>query len=237
MAAVPADGQLGDGLEAPINGGIMETGRLIEITYQGKAVRIFNQRSRLWTHPYDYKTPQKATLSSAGCGVFSICHCGQWLTGNVFSPEELADFSRLNGGRGDDGTDRPALLSAMMAKGLAAQYGFAYQGDGLRNDLDVLRAHLLGHYGVALCNLRVGHIVSLLDARERDGQVQALALDSYSESMEEKIRSHVIEVIENSAVDTLVRNEAGLITGWRRQYALYWVDSAIVRDYNLLHAI
>ena len=62
--------------------------------YNGKAVTILNQRSRLWTHPYDYRTPQKATLSSAGCGVFSICHCGQWLTGKAFSPEELADFSK-----------------------------------------------------------------------------------------------------------------------------------------------
>ena len=162
----------------------MESGKRIEMIYNGKAVTILNQRSRLWTHHYDYRTPQKATLSSAGCGVFSICHCGQWLTGKAFSPEELADFSMQNGGRGDDGTDRPALLSAMMQKGLAAQYGFSYQGDGLRNDLETLRVHLLEHRGVALCNLRVGHIVSLLDAREADGEVQALALDSYSESME-----------------------------------------------------
>ena len=129
----------------------MESGKRIEMIYNGKAVTILNQRSRLWTHPYDYRTPQKATLSSAGCGVFSICHCGQWLTGKAFSPEELADFSMQNGGRGDDGTDRPALLSAMMQKGLAAQYGFSYQGDGLRNDLETLRVHLLEHRGVALC--------------------------------------------------------------------------------------
>lgn len=215
----------------------MESGKRIEMIYNGKAVTILNQRSRLWTHPYDYRTPQKATLSSAGCGVFSICHCGQWLTGKAFSPEELADFSMQNGGRGDDGTDRPALLSAMMQKGLVAQYGFSYQGDGLRNDLETLRVHLLEHRGVALCNLRVGHIVSLLDAREADGKVQALALDSYSESMEEKIRPHVREIVPQSAVDTLVRNDAGLIVGQRRQYAMYWVDTAIVRDFNLLHAL
>ena len=215
----------------------MESGKRIEMTYHGKAVTILNQRSRLWTHPYDYRTPQKATLSSAGCGVFSICHCGQWLTGRTFSPEELADFSMQNGGRGDDGTDRPALLAAMMQKGLAAQYGFSYQMDGLRNDLDTLRAHLMNHRGVALCNLRVGHIVSLLDAREAQDEVQALALDSYSESMEDKIRPHVREIIAPSAVDTLVRNEAGLIVGERRQYAMYWVDTAIVRDFNLLHSL
>ena len=98
----------------------METGKRIDLTYGGKAITVFNQRSRLWTHPYDYQTPQKATLSNAGCGVFSICHCGQWLTGKVFEPDELAEFSMANGGRGDDGTDRPALLSAMMRKGWAA---------------------------------------------------------------------------------------------------------------------
>ena len=97
--------------------------------------------------------------------------------------------------------------------------------------------HLLEHRGVALCNLRVGHIVSLLDAREADGEVQALALDSYSESMEEKIRPHVREIVPQSAVDTLVRNDAGLVVGQRRQYAMYWVDTAIVRDFNLLHAL
>ena len=155
----------------------------------------------------------------------------------IAASEELADFSVQNAGRGDDGTDRPALLSAMMQKGLATQYGFSYQGDGLRNDLDTLRAHLLEHRGAALCNLRVGHIVSLLDAREADGEVQALALDSYSESMEEKIRPHVREIVPQSAVDTLVRNDAGLIVGQRRQYAMYWVDTAIVRDFNLLHAL
>ena len=43
----------------------MESGKRIEMIYNGKAVTILNQRSRLWTHPYDYRTPQKATLSSA----------------------------------------------------------------------------------------------------------------------------------------------------------------------------
>ena len=215
----------------------MESGKRIEMIYNGKAVTILNQRSRLWTHPYDYRTPQKATLSSAGCGVFSICHCGQWLTGKAFSPEELADFSVREGGRGDDGTDRPALLHALMLRGENVPLGFTYHEDGLRNDLETLRVHLLEHRGVALCNLRVGHIVSLLDAREADGEVQALALDSYSESMEEKIRPHVREIVPQSAVDTLVRNDAGLIVGQRRQYAMYWVDTAIVRDFNLLHAL
>ena len=59
-----------------------------------------------------------------------------------------------DGGRGDDGTDRPALLGAMMAHGYAGQCGF-YQLDGLRNDLEALWAHMRAG-NAALCNLRVG---------------------------------------------------------------------------------
>ena len=198
----------------------METGKCIRFDYQGKTVTVLNQRSRLWTHPYDYKTPQTATLSSAGCGVFSVCHCGQWLTGKEFSAEELADFSMANGGRGDDGTDRPALLAAMMEKGLAKRFGFRYEMDGLRNDLDVLWNHLYEHRGISLCNLRVGHIVSLLDARIADGEKQVLVLDSYSETMEPKIMPIVRQVIEESAIDCAKRNDKEVFIGECRQYAM-----------------
>ena len=215
----------------------MESGKKIKIDCCGKAITLLNQRSRLWTHFYDYRTPPQATLSSAGCGIFSICHCGQWLTGKEFSPEDLADFSMANGGRGDDGTDRPALLSAMEDRGLSLQFGFSYHYDGLRNDLNSLQEHLLGQHGVALCNLRVGHIVALLDARAEDGKVLALAIDSYSESMEDKIRPYVYRVVSESAIDSIVRNENGLAVGERRQYAMYWVDTMIVRDFNLLYAL
>ena len=216
----------------------METGiRSIQLTIDNKSMTVFNQRSKLWQHHYDYITPQKATLSSAGCGVFSICHCGQYLTGREFVPEDLADFSMANGGRGDDGTDRPALLAAMQEKGLAKEYGFYYNGDGLRNDLDTLREHLLRKRGVALCNLRVGHIVALLGARKVSDTVQVLALDSYSESMHERVVEHVYEVYEESKIVSDVYNDTGVKVGEKHQYALYWADSAIVRDFNLLHAL
>jgi len=215
----------------------MITGKKIYLQYQGHDITVFNQRSCLWTHPYDYVTPMSATMSSAGCGVFSVCHCGQWLTGREFNPDELADFSMTNGGRGDDGTDRPALLAAMQEKGLAATFGFSYEGDGLRNDVDVLKDHLLNQRGVALCNLRVGHIVSLLDARMVGDEVQALALDSYSESAVDRVKQHVREVICDSEISSYIKNDAGLIVGKQKQYALYWVDINIVRDFNLLHAI
>ena len=215
----------------------MITGKSIQFNYQGKTVTVLNQRSRLWTHPYDYRTPQKATLSSAGCGVFSVCHCGQWLTGKEFLAEELADFSMANGGRGDDGTDRPALLAAMMEKGLAKKFGFRYEMDGLRNDIDILWNHLIEHRGVALCNLRVGHIVSLLDARIADGEKQVLVLDSYSETMEPKVTGVVREVILDSAIESASHNEKGIYTGTQVQYAMYWAACDTIRDFNLLHSL
>lgn len=215
----------------------MESGKSINISYQGKNITVYNQRCKLWSHPYDFKTPQKATLSSAGCGVFSICHCGQWLTGQAFSPEELADFSKANGGRGDDGTDRPALLGAMVQKGWARRFGFDYHMDGLRNDLDTLRAHLLDHRGVALCNLRVGHIVALVDARRVGEETQVLVIDPYSETLDARIAPIVREVIHESAIVSAARNEQGALTGYQTQYALYWAADATVRDFNLLHAI
>ncbi|MBQ9300363.1 MAG: hypothetical protein IJ214_07610 [Clostridia bacterium] len=215
----------------------MVTGKSIRFDFRGKTVTVLNQRSRLWTHPYDYRTPQKATLSSAGCGVFSMCHCGQWLTGREFSAEELADFSMANGGRGDDGTDRPALLAAMMEKGWAQKFGFRYEMDGLRNDINELWHHLYAHRGVALCNLRVGHIVSLLDARVSEDERQVLVLDSYSETMEPRVAGVVREVIADSAITSANHNEKGIYIGTQIQYAMYWAACDTIRDFNLLHAL
>ena len=215
----------------------METGKRIDITYDGKAMTVFNQRSRLWNHPYDYQTPQKATLSNAGCGVFSICHCGQWLTDKVFEPDELADFSMANGGRGDDGTDRPALLSAMMRKGLAAEYGFRYAYDGLRNDKDTLWTHLTEKRGVALCNLRVGHIVALVGARIENDEKQVLVIDPYSETLDDRIRPIVREVIKDSAITSHVVSGTDVFLGYQTQYAVYWAACGTIRDFNLLHAL
>jgi len=215
----------------------MITGKKVYLRYQDKDITVFNQRSRLWTHYYDYRTPMTSTMSNAGCGIFAVCHCGQWMTGKEFDPDKLAEFSMANGGRGDDGTDRPALLAAMQEEGLAKTYGFQYNGDGLLNDLDVLSEHLLHHRGTALCNLRVGHIVALLDARECNGCVQVLALDSYSESDDERVRQHVKEIILESAIVSGVANDAGVLVGEHLHYALYWADIATVRDFNLLHAI
>lgn len=211
------------------------TGLSKEIQVEGRKITFFNQRNKEWTHPYAYQNTE--TLSSAGCGIFSLCHCAQWLTGHVQIPEKWADFSCANGGRGDDGTDRPALLHALMATGMNTHLGFRYEEDGLRNDLDTLYDFLLNKRGVSMCNLRVGHIVSLVAAREKDGIKQVLAIDSYSESAAEKVRDHVLEIIPGSEVLYTVKNQQGLPVGENTAYAAFWVEASLPRDFNLLHSI
>lgn len=211
------------------------TGKSKSITVLGRNVTFFNQRCRDWTHPYAYHNTE--TLSSAGCGIFGLCHCAEWLTGVVQDPEHWADFSCANGGRGDDGTDRPALLHALQVTGEAAKLGFRYEEDGLRNDLDTLYDHLANGRGVSLCNLRVGHIVALVAAREVDGKRQLLAIDSYSESASDKVKQRVTEVIPGSEIEYLVKNDAGLAVGTGMSYAAFWVDAQTPRDFNLLHRI
>lgn len=204
-----------------------------EILVNGRKLTFFNQRNRGWTHPYAYEN--QGTLSSAGCGIFSLCHAAQWLTGHVQAPEKWANFSCANGGRGDDGTDRPALLHALMATGMNTLLGFRYEEDGLRNDVDFLYTFLLNGEGAALCNLRVGHIVTLIAARQHNGMRQVLAIDSYSESADARVRDHVYEVIPGSEVTYAVTNAQGVPVGMGTSYAAYWVDAALPRDFNLLY--
>lgn len=213
------------------------TGKKKQFPVLGRDVTFFNQRSRDWTHPYEWQPNDGSNLSNAGCGIFSLCHCAHWLTGVEQDPERWADFSCANGGRGDDGTDRPGLLHGLMVSGDAAGLGFYYEEDGLRNDLDTLYSFLKEERGVSMCNLRVGHIVSLVAAREKDGVKQLLAIDSYSESASEKVRDHVIEVLPESTVDYAVKNASGLIVGYAQAYAAFWVDASLPRDFNLLHRI
>lgn len=211
------------------------TGTSKPITVNGRKIMFFNQRCKAWTHPYAYHNDE--TLSSAGCGIFSLCHCAQWLTGQVQMPEKWADFSCANGGRGDDGTDRPALLHALMATGFNQMLGFRYDEDGLLNDRERLFDFLLHQEGVAMCNLRVGHIVALVAARVQDGRRQVLAIDSYSESASDKVKDYVAEVIPGSEVVYPVKNAAGLEVGHGMAYAAFWVDADVPRDFNLLHAV
>lgn len=214
----------------------MFTGKSTQFTVLGREITYFNQRSRDWTHLYEYDG-NGSTLSTAGCGVFALCHCAQWLTGEAQTPEVWADFSCANGGRGDDGTDRPALLHALQVTGEAARLGFRYEEDGLRNDTATLYDLLLAEKAVAMCNLRVGHIVALVAAREQDGVKQVLAIDSYSESADSRVRRHVYEVVPGTLVEAQVFGALGQIVGESKAYAAFWVDADLPRDFNLLHRI
>lgn len=211
------------------------TGKYIFVEYAGVPLTLCNQRCREWRHPYGYQG-SAATLSSAGCGVFATAHATQYISGRFLLPDALAEFSLQNGGRGDDGTDRPALLSAMEKSGLAAACGFSYHFDGLLNDREQLFSHLLAG-GVALCNLRPGHIVALLGARRENGEAQALAMDSYSESGDARILPVLRGCLPGSEIISLLRNNEGVCGGLQLTYGLYWAALDTVRDFNLLHRL
>ncbi|MBQ9263874.1 MAG: hypothetical protein IJ189_06630 [Clostridia bacterium] len=211
------------------------TGKYIAVDYDGIHYELCNQRCREWTHPYEWEH-NGSMLCNAGCGIFAISHAAQYLGGARVVPEELADFACMTGGRGDDGTDRPVLLSAMEEHGLAKKHGFSYRFDGLRNDLDTLHDHLLKG-NAALCNLRVGHIVALIGGRTIDGEKQVLAADPFSESADLRVRDAVRECIPGSEVLSPIKNDAGLICGSQETYALFWATLSTVKDFNLLYRL
>ena len=210
------------------------TGTTKGITVLERNLIFFNQRSRDWTHPYPYHNEEN--LSSAGCGIFSLCHCAQWLTGDVQMPERWADFSCANGGRGDDGTDRPMLLKAMQEAGRLEKIGLRYDGDGLLNDHDALWANL-EQGGVALTNLRVGHIVAVVDHRLVNGESQLLIMDSARDSMHPNVRNSICEVVPQSRVCAKYTNRRGVVTQEGYHYGMFWVTIEQTSDFNLLHKI
>lgn len=212
------------------------TGKTIEVSYDDKTLLICNQRCREWTHPYAYEGDGE-DLHAAGCGIFSLSHAVEWMTGRRVSIESLADFSVQNGGRGDDGTDRPALLAAAKERGLAARLGFDYHMDGHLNDREALWAHVSGGRGVALSNIRAGHIVLLCAARVQEGERQLLVVDSFCESADARVRDQVRGTIRGSEITFEVQNRAGLSVGTATQYAMYWVPLAMAVDFNLLHYV
>ena len=212
------------------------TGKEGFVTFNGKTVRFLNQRSEDWTHPYEYPAEPGSNMKNAACGIFSVCFAAEKMTGKRIDAEELADFSCREGGRGDDGTDRPALLTALEECGRNKEYGYHYDGLGLQNDHDKLW-NVLVNGGCALCNLRPGHIVCLIDAREVNGEKQVLAIDSYSESADTRVRDQVREVVPESQVVSLIRNAGGLVTGYQISHGIFWVPLTLPRDFNLLYPI
>ena len=83
----------------------------------------------------------------------------------------------------------------------------------------------------------MGHIVTLIAAREQNGERQLLAMDCHSESGDERVRDHVIEVVETSAVVSPITNQRGFVTGYQVNYGLFWVPLSLPRDFNLLHPL
>ena len=69
------------------------TGKTIALEYQGRGLKLCNQRCRAWTHDYSYQG-NGSTLSVAGCGIFSIVNASCWLTGVFQEPDELAQISK-----------------------------------------------------------------------------------------------------------------------------------------------
>ena len=206
-----------------------------EIACEGRLLSLCNQKSEDWTHLYEYQG-NGSDLCDAGCGVFALTHAVEWMHGLRLDPNAVADVSVAVGGRGDDGTDRPAMLQGMTDCGYAAKCGFAYDGGGLMNDREALWSHMVqGH--TALCNLRPGHIVALLRARERDGRRELLVIDSVAESAHEKFRDMVYETIPNSAVVYPVRNARRETVGYGLGYAMFWVDAALPKDFTLIRRL
>ncbi|MDO4484632.1 MAG: hypothetical protein Q4C54_09475 [Clostridia bacterium] len=211
------------------------TGKQLACRIGGKDMTYNNQRCRDWTHPYQWEG--EGNLHDSGCGIFSLCHIAQWLTGKVQQPEAWADFACTYGGRGDDGTDRPELLSAIIREGRNEELGFCCPDPSLQNDKDKLFHLIYDLHGAALCNLRLGHIVALVDARIVDGQKQLLVIDSYSESASDKVRNSVCEVLEQTAISYDIRNDAGLVTGTGVSYGAFWVDAQLPMNFNLLEPL
>lgn len=210
------------------------TGKELYLNALGRELRLLNQRCAQWTHPYEYAPNPGGTLKSSGCGIFSTCEAVEVLSGKRISPEELADFSCRVGGRGDDGTNRPMLLKGMVEAGLDKEYGFVYNLDGHLND-HALLWDCLCKGGVALCNIRPGHIVTLIDCRVVDGEKQILVMDCHSESADERVRESVREVLENSVIRYPVYNAQGVLTGVNCTHALFWVPLTMAKDFDLLH--
>ena len=201
----------------------------------GRTLRFCNQKSRDWTHPYEYEH-NGSNLSNAGCGIFALTHAVEWMHGTRLNPDEVAEVAVSVGGRGDDGTDRPVMLDGMMKNGFAAKCGFRYEGEGLLNDHERLWQHMKAG-NTALCNLRVGHIVAVVDHREVDGERQVLIIDSSRDSMYVPVRRDICEVVIGSEIYAEYVNSRGVRCGEGQYYAMYWVPLTKCSDFNLLHKI
>ena len=211
------------------------TGTTREITFEGRTIIFMNQRSREWSHLYAYIGGSE-TMHDAACGIFSIAHASQWMTGKAVDAAALADYACSCGGRGDDGTDRPVLLWQLESSGKARELGFRYERGGHMNHTDLLFDHIEAG-NTALCNLRIGHIVAIVKSRVVNGEKQLLVIDSYSESSSDRVKDSVREIVPGSEIVTGVRNREGLLVGLNVTHAMFWVPASLPRDFNLLYKL
>ena len=211
------------------------TGTTREINYDGHNILFMNQRCPEWTHPYAY-IGESENMHDAACGIFSIAHASQWMTGKAVDAVALADYARFCGGRGDDGTDRPVLLWQLEASGKAAEMGFRYERGGHMNNTDLLFDHIEAG-NTAICNLRIGHIVAIVKSRIVNGEKQLLAIDSYSESSSDRVKDNVREIVPGTEVVTGIKNRDGMVVGWQVTHAMFWVPASLARDFNLLYRL
>ena len=212
------------------------SGKIVHFNLYGMPLSFCNQSSEKWVYPYPYEGSDD-DLCSSGCGLFSVVHAVECMQGFFCPPEVVAHFALKCGGRGDDGTDRPTLLRAMEKEGFAAKLGFSYNGEDLRNDKEALFEHLIEGNGTALCNLRVGHIVALIGARETEKGQEVLVIDSSSETDNIAIRNMITEVLPESRIRKEKKNADGMICSYAETYACYWAKMETVRDFNLLHIL
>ena len=92
--------------------------------------------------------------------------------------------------------------------------------------------------GTALCNLRFGHIVTLIGCRTAEsGERQILAMDCHSESQDERVIANVREVISDSLITYALQNDAGVTVGFAQSYGMFWVPLKTAKDFDLLHAL
>lgn len=212
------------------------TGKKCVIELLGRRIVFYNQNSTEWAKPYEC-AGDGGTLHRNGCGIFSLCHCAQWLTDREASPEYWAEAALRMGAVDGYGTVRPVLLRGLTQSGEAARLGFRYEDEGLLNDTDALFAFLKNQRGVAMGNVRPGHIVALVAARERDNGKQILVIDSMAESCAPAVRQKIADVVPGTEISASVLNGSGIKPDEVTAYGAYWVSAASVKKYSLLHKV
>ena len=68
------------------------TGKYKMFEYNGRNLRLLNQSCPEWTYPYAYPDiPEEANMNlhDAGCGIFSVSHLIDWITGEKHDAIEL----------------------------------------------------------------------------------------------------------------------------------------------------